>query len=171
MLKVFTNKSRGFTLIELLVVIAIIGLLASIVLVSVGPARAKARDARRQSDLRQITYAMELCYDDAACGSGADKYLSGHATTAAGTVNDPVNWNRIDKDGTPVYLMVPADPTNSGNQQYKWFASDDRFYCMGVVLEAPASTTWFCASSRGVGPKVYAGPPTSIDCCGMNVTQ
>ncbi|PIZ86835.1 MAG: hypothetical protein COX92_02500, partial [Candidatus Nealsonbacteria bacterium CG_4_10_14_0_2_um_filter_40_15] len=37
MLKVFTNKSRGFTLIELLVVIAIIGLLASIVLVSVGP--------------------------------------------------------------------------------------------------------------------------------------
>lgn len=166
MLKVFTNKSRGFTLIELLVVIAVIGLLASIVLVSVGPARAKARDARRQSDMRQISYAMELCYDDAACGSGESKYESGHSTSAAGVLN---TWTRIDNDGVPVYLMVPADPTNSGNQQYKWFASDDRFYCMGVVLEAPVATTWFCASSRGVASGTTT--PTQTSCCGMNVTQ
>lgn len=53
----------GFTLIELLVVIAIIGLLATIVTVSVNSARAKSRDAKRKSELRQIQTALELYYD------------------------------------------------------------------------------------------------------------
>ncbi|MFH1551303.1 MAG: prepilin-type N-terminal cleavage/methylation domain-containing protein [bacterium] len=56
------NKKRGFTLVELLVVIAIIGILSSVVLVSVQSARAKARDARRLSDLNQISTALELYY-------------------------------------------------------------------------------------------------------------
>ena len=54
---------RGFTLIELLVVIAILGLLASIVLLSLGNSRAGARDARRLSDLKQLRVAMELYRD------------------------------------------------------------------------------------------------------------
>ncbi len=51
---------RGFTLIELLVVISIIGMLSSIVLASLNDARAKARDARRMSDIKQIQNALEL---------------------------------------------------------------------------------------------------------------
>lgn len=53
------SESRGFTLIELLVVIAVIGMLASIVLVSLGPVRGRARDARRISDVRQMALALE----------------------------------------------------------------------------------------------------------------
>lgn len=59
----FKNR-KGFTLIELLVVIAIIGILASIVLVSLNSAREKARDVRRVSDIRQIALALEMYYDD-----------------------------------------------------------------------------------------------------------
>lgn len=55
---------RGFTLIELLVVIAIIGLLASVVLVSLNSARAKSRDAKRVSDMRQFANALEMYYND-----------------------------------------------------------------------------------------------------------
>lgn len=53
----------GFTLIELLVVIAIIGLLSSVVLVSLGSAREKARNTKRLADARTIVNALELYYD------------------------------------------------------------------------------------------------------------
>ena len=59
----FNKKQKGFTLIELLVVIAIIGLLASIVLVSLNTAREKARDTKRLADIRQIRLALEMYYD------------------------------------------------------------------------------------------------------------
>jgi prepilin-type N-terminal cleavage/methylation domain-containing protein len=42
------NYEKGFTLIELLVVTGIIGLLSTIVLVSVGHVRAEAKGMRRE---------------------------------------------------------------------------------------------------------------------------
>jgi prepilin-type N-terminal cleavage/methylation domain-containing protein len=61
---IFFSKHRGFTLVELLVVIAIIGILASIISVSLGTSRAKGRDAKRISDIRTIQLALEEYYND-----------------------------------------------------------------------------------------------------------
>jgi len=58
-----SSKKKGFTLIELLVVIAIVSLMSSIVFASLNSARGKARDAKRMSDLRSISLALELYYD------------------------------------------------------------------------------------------------------------
>ncbi|PIW76600.1 MAG: hypothetical protein CO001_00490 [Candidatus Portnoybacteria bacterium CG_4_8_14_3_um_filter_40_10] len=101
------KKKRGFTLIELLVVIAIIGILATIVLVSLNTARVKARDARRQSDMHQIALAMEMCYDDTACNGGAEgQYLEVTAVTGP----------------TAIGTYMPVVPTTAGGAgtAYSW---------------------------------------------------
>lgn len=56
------ETNRGFTLIELLVVVAIIGLLASLVLISLGAVRAKSRDARRIADIKTLREALDSYY-------------------------------------------------------------------------------------------------------------
>ena len=54
---------KAFTLIELLVVIAVIALLSTLSVVALSSARAKSRDARRLSDIKQIQTALEMYLD------------------------------------------------------------------------------------------------------------
>jgi prepilin-type N-terminal cleavage/methylation domain-containing protein len=57
------KNAQGFTLIELLVVIAIIGILSAVVLSSVNIARAKARDAQRLAQMKEIRSALDIFYE------------------------------------------------------------------------------------------------------------
>ena len=80
-------KQKGFTLIELLVVIAIIGMLVSIVLVALGPARARGRDARRISDVRQMSTALEG--EEAAANEGQNTVGCEEAYSKVDTCSGP----------------------------------------------------------------------------------
>jgi len=141
MIQYFNKKHKGFTLIELLVVIAIIGILATIVLVSLSGAREKARDAQRQSDMRQISLAMEMFYDD------------GQAYATSATM--------ITSIGT--YLpSVPTDPLNSGSHVYTWVsnADDDQRYCVYALLEGGS---YFTTSKNGT-LSTSTAPTGDLDC-------
>ena len=81
---------EGFTLIELLVVIAIIGILSSVVLASLNSARAKARDARRKSDLNQIRIALSMYYN------GYGNYIE--TGSGCGQLNNGNGWFNFSGD-------------------------------------------------------------------------
>jgi prepilin-type N-terminal cleavage/methylation domain-containing protein len=57
------NKQNGFTLIEMLVVVAVIGILSSVILTALGPARDKAKDSRIIQEVNQIRSLAETLYD------------------------------------------------------------------------------------------------------------
>ena len=105
-------KNKGFTLIELLVVVAIIGVLATIVLGALGDARAKARDARRMSDMKTIYNALVMYELENEFIPTTGSY---GISTDAGGFDDSISSGFLPflvEDG---YLgEVPLDPLNTG---------------------------------------------------------
>lgn len=59
-MKYLTHKNKAFTLIELLTVIAIIGILAAIIIPTVGSVRVSAKKAKAKTQFSQIIQAYEL---------------------------------------------------------------------------------------------------------------
>lgn len=144
-------KKKGFTLIELLVVIAIIGMLASIVLVSMGGARSKARDARRESDIRQIVTAMEMYYDE------HEDYL--RSATIPTSIGDYLN--PVPKDP----LSTPTNPVSYGWKDNSSAGCAQKF-CVYATLENKGSCTntrYFAGSHKGT-KEICDTAPSDCNC-------
>ena len=112
------TAKRGFTLIEILIVIAIIGVLASVVLVGLGPSQRQGRDARRLSDLRQVQNALELYFT--RCGFFPDpngaRASPQCAASGAGTWTELVGT--LTTGGIGV-AQIPNDPVSGRTYQYE----------------------------------------------------
>jgi len=120
------KKKTGFTLIELLVVLAIIGMLTGIVLVSLGRARARARDVRRMSDIRQVVTAQQMYEGEnqvffAATGQSGIPAIPGYMPA----VDDPQAPNKhyswIDNNNDKTKFCVVAELEDKGNCPNKRF--------------------------------------------------
>lgn len=152
-----TSSTKGFTLVELLVVIAIIGILATIVFVSMGGVRTGARDADRIQDMRNIAQAMELYYSQNNAYPQESDFANVKATIA------------------PEYLGVfPTDPQNGSD--YGWVDNStatgtdtDQAYCIYDVREVqnpvdPNNTMYYVADSLGAREVELSGTPTLTPC-------
>ncbi|OHA17548.1 MAG: hypothetical protein A2836_03550 [Candidatus Taylorbacteria bacterium RIFCSPHIGHO2_01_FULL_45_63] len=129
------RTQKGFTLIELLVVISIISLLTSIALASLNTARAKARDARRLSDLRQVQNALFLCRDKIGSFN-----INGETKIATPCNREGINdsdfvssWTAQCSEFMP---KLPVDPLGSPLYQYAIHTSvDDQHFALLAILE------------------------------------
>ncbi|MFH1173467.1 MAG: prepilin-type N-terminal cleavage/methylation domain-containing protein [bacterium] len=149
---------KSFTLIELLVVIFIIGILASIIVVSLSSVRAKGRDARRKSDIDQIQKALSLYYNENGSypGSGSDV-----STTCSNTgwncSQNSASWDASGglQGALSPYISLPIDPINTSGTNswaayganrynYNYYSSgygcEQQWYMLVYRLESPGST-------------------------------
>lgn len=113
------EQKRGFTLIEILIVVAIIAILASVILVGLGPTQSLGRDARRVSDLHEVQNGLELYYNaegqyPVPASNGAWSGLGTALTTAV-----------------PSITSIPSDPSSGKSYSYGTDAKG-----VGYILQA-----------------------------------
>jgi len=123
---------KGFTLIEILIVVAIIAILASIVIVGLGPAQQSGRDARRVADLQSMRNGLQLYYNK--CG-----FYPG--TSSCGVSSPGNSWSAFKETlaGSGIGLSasnLPSDP--SSNRSYAYgYSTDYSSYVLSAKLENP----------------------------------
>lgn len=118
--------SLGFTLIELLVVISIIGLLATLMVANLNSARSRARDAARKSDLKNISTALRLYFNDK--GNYPANDASGEIMGCGINGTSVCSWGGLWSAGSTTYMEVmPKEPLSNQVYMYQAGAALDTF--------------------------------------------
>lgn len=136
--------SKGFTLIEMLVVISIIGILATLVAANLNSARSRARDTQRKSDIKNISTALRLYYNDIGRYPANDgSYQLKACDPATATCTWGSQWNI----GTTVYMQsLPKDPLSpTSDYRYTLGASSDN-YTLQACLENASDNSGVAAA-------------------------
>ena len=143
------RNQEGFTLIELLVVIAIIGLLSTISVLALNSARARSRDAKRVSDIKQIQTALEMYYNDTNDYPASLSFGTGSIATGSNIYMKVVPKQPEPNDGdcTTAENTYTYTKTTSSNGTSVTYGLT---YCLGASINGiPAGVTQ-TASPAGI---------------------
>jgi len=128
------RKLKGFTLIELLVVVAIIGILATVIVVNLANSQNRAKDAKVQAEVSQISNAAEVLKTI----NGGKLPATLVATTRAALTDTLI---ALFKDGTT--QILPSGMKGPDGTSYNWVTnSGGTAYLVDGTLSA-ASGSWF----------------------------
>jgi len=149
------NKKGGFTLIELLVVIAIIGILSSVVLVSLGTARNKGKDATIQEEMNSIRSGAELYANGGSYGAAlASAACSSSGFNTMGGMFDYTKTNNI------IGPLAGATST-SGAAGTCAIGVNGTSYAVAVPLVTDNTKSW-CVDSNGSSKQESAASPVLV---------
>ena len=142
------NRNRGFTLIELLVVIAIIGILSSVVLVSLNSARSKGTNARIEQETNQIRTALETEFD----GARYPSLVTGGVVGGTGNLGDTSSNANIKT------LALDLNKLNgkTGVASVAIFATST-FNAYAIQVASVAGVGFVCVDSSGIASSSYSG--------------
>ena len=143
-MKFFSTKQRGFTLVELMIVIAIIGILASILIVSLRQASERSRNAKIITDIVQVRRIAEQIY--------TGEIMSGYTDLC----KDSSNFNSDDYTDLG---MLQIDIEKYGGAVSCYANSDS--YCVSSSFRT--SGQWFCVDDEGSSIEVTGDPCLSAD--------
>ncbi|MBY0328553.1 type II secretion system GspH family protein [Patescibacteria group bacterium] len=145
------KSNKGFTLIELLVVIAIIGILASVILASLGSARNKGRDAAVKSNLATVRVQAQLYYDiygkyRNSTGTGI---FSTNTCTTGTTMFGDNNGSSVEGQNIASVInraiLAAHEAGGSGGMECKQDATNEKY----VVQVKMNSGNYWCIDSAG----------------------
>lgn len=135
------QKLGGFTLIEILIVVAIIAILASVVLVGLGPTQQSGRDARRLSDIRQIQTGLELYFSKCGYYPGTVQSASPCGSfSATNFVGLSGASGALTQSGIGI-STIPNDPT-AGHQYYYATGNSGANYILAATLENKSNSAF-----------------------------
>ena len=129
-------KQKAFTLIELLVVIAIIGLLASIVLVSLQGAAASARDGKRDAEAGEensvLRKTLEVYHNTHGTypWNAASEAIDGCCLESNSDVKDALVEYLSDELKDPLYDPAEPDTLDRRCYRYKTINSGEEYKVM-----------------------------------------
>lgn len=134
---------RGFSLIELLVVVAIIGVLSSVVLVSINTARNRGADAAVKENLHTIRNEADL-YRDSTGGYGTAAAVQGSPITSAPAYNaSGANFLIRDREANNALRSA----MNAGGSAYYAIGTGGASYAVAVELKS--QTGHWCIDTNG----------------------
>jgi len=135
------KQHTGFTLIELLVVIAIIGVLASVILVSLNTARAKSRDSNRITQLKELEQAIAMYYLDHGSYPSTGSMLTTRGSVECGLHVDTKTDDWIPGLVSGGYIpSLPFDPKPVNTACYI-YASNGKLFILSAWNAAEGSYT------------------------------
>lgn len=117
------KRNQGFTIVELLIVIVVIGILALLVITTYSGIQAKARNSKRQSDVKSLQTQLEAYFSQ----NGYYPSLTDLNTGTSATAADPSTWAATNMKSLDQNALVdPSNPKASkqlkGSAQANWYS-------------------------------------------------